>query len=174
MAVRYALARKKAAELLDRNGVNAPPVPVERLARLCGADIRFEPFDGTLSGMVHRRADGSAVIGVNAIHANTRKRYTIAHEIGHLLLHDTDSTHIDEGTPIGFRNSLSSTALDEREIEANQFAASLLMPESFIRAELERTPFPYTIDDLISGLAERYQVSVQAMSIRLSRLGFVQ
>ena len=62
-----------------------------------------------------------------------RQRFTIAHEIGHFLLHTDEDVHIDEKRPIGRRDDLSSQAVDACEIEANQFAAELLMPESLVR-----------------------------------------
>jgi Zn-dependent peptidase ImmA (M78 family) len=173
MRVRYAVARKKAIELLDLNGVEFAPVPVERIATSANAVIRYEPLKGELSGMVHRGGDGHAIIGVNSLHPSRRNRFTIAHEIGHLVLHD-DELHVDDPLPIGYRNRKSGMAIDPKEIEANQFAAELLMPERLLRSDLAKKGrnAPLT-DSEIEELADRYEVSVQAMTIRLSTLGIV-
>lgn len=171
--VRYALARKKAVELLTKGGVASAPVPVEQLAKLAGAAIRYEPFSGddNLSGMVHRQPDGTAVIGVNSLHAETRQRFTIAHEIGHLLLHHDEQLHVDSSFPIGFRTVASSRAEDPKEIEANQFAAELLMPSALLTEDLKGRGLDLEDDSTARMLAQRYGVSVHAMTIRLSRFG---
>jgi Zn-dependent peptidase ImmA (M78 family) len=123
-----------------------------------------------MSGMVHRKPDGTAVIGVNSMEAPTRQRFTIAHELGHLLLHKDEDLHVDERFPIAFRNPKSSQAIDDKEIEANQFAAELLMPEEFILKDLKGKDLDIEDDDLVAELAAKYEVSTQAMTIRLSRL----
>ncbi len=176
MRPRYSLARRRAQQILKEGGVTSPPVPLERLVELCRAAIRYEPFEGELSGMVHRRSDGSGVIGVNSSHSPTRQRFTIAHEIGHLLLHSDDEVHIDEKRPLGQRDELSSQAVDPREIEANQFAAELLMPESFVRECLvnlvDEEP-EVSIEDAIEKLARVFRVSQLAMTHRLTNLRIV-
>ena len=133
----------------------------------------LQPFSGEISGIVHRNKDGSAVIGVNSSHLIQRQRFTIAHEIGHLLLHTNESLHVDKNFPIGLRNGISGKAVDEKEIEANQFAAALLMPADLIAEDVLRLT---GMDVLmaIKKLARKYRVSEQAMSVRLSTLGHVE
>jgi Zn-dependent peptidase ImmA (M78 family) len=171
MPARYSLARKRAHDLLAIGKIEKPPVPVERLAALAGAEIRYEPFAGDLSGIVHRTQGNRHIIGVNSLHPLTRRRFTIAHELGHLLLHKDEELHIDERFPIGLRSGLSSLAQDDREIEANQFAAELLMPLGFLREDLESLRLDVETEETIHRLAERYQVSVQAMTVRLTSKG---
>lgn len=171
MAVRYALARRKAAELLALGDVASAPVDVEQLAtKVLGATVKRASFDGKLSGLVHRGRDGRAVIAVNADHASVRQRFTIAHEVGHLLLHAQEDLHVDEG--IWLRNERSGSATDEREIEANQFAAELLMPTELIREAVGGRNLDLANDEdpTLDDLAKKFQVSRQALSIRLSRL----
>jgi len=174
MPPRYNLARRKAQEVLRQGKIKSAPVPVETLARLLGAAIRLEPFPGELSGMVMRRPDGTAVIGVNSIEGPTRQRFTIAHELGHLLMHRDEDVHVDERFPFAFRDPKSSKAIDDKEIEANQFAAELLMPESLLRKDLKDVDLDIETDDMVAKLAAKYQVSTQAMTFRLSRLGVVR
>src|SRR4051794_6893018 len=132
MQPRFSLARRKATELLEAAGIRKAPVPIEALAELVEARIKYEPFAGGLYGMVHRNTDGSAVIGVNSNDSINRRRFTIAHEIGHLVLHKDEALHVDERYPIGLRTDQSSLATDSREVEANQFAAELLMPSELL------------------------------------------
>ena len=177
MRPRYSLARRRARQLFEKGSVSTAPVPLERLAELCHASIRYEPFEGELSGMVHRRPDGSGVIGVNSSHSVTRQRFTIAHEIGHFLLHTDEDVHIDEKRPIGRRDDLSSQAVDACEIEANQFAAELLMPESLVREFVRNlgSNHPETsVEEAIEELARAFRVSQLAMTYRLTNLRIVR
>ena len=174
MGPRKSLARRKAKELLAAGKVKAPPVPVEHLAGLAGAQIRYEPFPGELSGMVHRYPHGSAVVGVNSLHPIARQRFTVAHELADLLLHNNEQFHVDEKSLIGLRTEVSGRAIDDNEIEANQFAAELLMPFDLLIQEIRKLPRDIGAEDAIAKLAERFQVSEQAMTFRLSGLGILK
>lgn len=176
MRPRYSLARRRARQLLEEAGVDSPPVPLERLVELCRATIRYEPFEGELSGMVHRRPDGRGVIGVNSSHSQTRQRFTIAHELGHLLLHGDEEVHIDEKRPLGRRDELSSQAVDPREVEANQFAAEVLMPASLVRdsvSSLVEDDPEISVEEAVEELARTFGVSQLAMTHRLTNLGII-
>jgi len=176
MRPRYSLARRRAQQLLAEGGVDGAPVPLERLAELCRATIRYEPFDGEVSGMVHCRPGGGGVIGVNSEHSKTRQRFTIAHELGHLLLHADEEFHIDEKRPLARRDAVSSQATDPREIEANQFAAELLMPAALVRSSveslIEEDP-EVSVEEAIDELARAYRVSTVAMTYRLTNLKII-
>ena len=172
MPPRFSLARRQAADLLKRGRVKRAPIPVEKLAALLNAEIVLQPFSGEISGIVYRNEDGSAVIGVNSSHTTERQRFTIAHEIGHLLLHADENLHVDKNFPIGLRNEISGKSVNDNEIEANQFAAALLMPPDFMAEDIK----PLVGKDVIfaiTKLAKKYGVSEQAMSIRLSSLRYV-
>src|SRR5690242_20712862 len=119
--------KKLVEQLLNLVKVNEPPIPVERIARIRGTQLKYVPFEGDMSGLLFHE-DGYIIIGVNELHPKTRQRFTIAHELGHLELHSHDELHIDRNYRIYLRNQLSSQAVDPAEIEANAFAAELLMP----------------------------------------------
>lgn len=163
--------REAAEGLLLESKVSKPPVPVERLARLRGAQVRYEPLEGDLSGMLFREAD-RAIIGVNALHPKSRQRFTIAHELGHLELHERSGIHVDHRFLVRRRDGRSSQAIDHEEIEANGFAAELLMPASMLEEDLAGVEVDYEDERLTRWLADRYEVSFQAMAIRLTKLGF--
>ena len=170
---RFALARKKASELLQRAKIVSVPISVEYLAEAVRAHIRFEAFDGEMSGMVLRSPDGSAVIGVNSRHSPVRRRFSIAHEIGHLVLHEEESLHVDAWTPFAYRTDKSSEGTDPREIEANQFAAELLMPKAWIQRDMAALSTSLA-EEAVERLADMYQVSMQAMTLRLHRLDLIR
>lgn len=163
---------KKAADALHVNAAsNQLPIDIEGLANYVGAIVSYEPFNEELSGVLVKESD-RIVIGVNSSHSKNRQRFTIAHEIGHLVLKHQGELFVDH--VVMKRDGKSSKAIDRQEIEANRFAAELLMPEALVleRAHaLESGKAGLSPDELISQLAKDFQVSSQAMEYRLTNLG---
>ena len=77
-----------------------------------------EKFDG-VSFITDK---GYPIIIVNKNFSNDRKRFTIAHELGHILMHN--------------ENNFPISSFREKEKEANQFASEFLMPENSIKNSL--------------------------------------
>lgn len=166
----------KTKQILADMGISETPIPIEMIAKNLNVHVSYEPFDGELSGVLYKDKEDT-IIGVNSSHPLTRQRFTIAHEIGHLILHEPDPVHIDKNFRLHFRNELSSQATDFREIEANAFAAAMLMPADLLRSKFDDV-IREGIDidsgtDEISSLAREFQVSSQALMIRLSKLGIL-
>lgn len=161
-------ARDKAQKLLAQLGVASVPVPVEKVARALGAVIEARPLDGALSGAIFVK-NGVPVIGVNSLHPENRQRFTIAHEIGHWVLHRDrlqGVVHVDKTFPVLRRDQESASGIDLIEIEANAFAAELLMPTASLELEFA-TPLDIDDEDRLSRLAKQFKVSVSAMRYRL-------
>lgn len=135
------------------------PVPVEDIAEdLLGLRIRVEPGMGALSGALlpaHR------LIRVNADEPPDRRRFTVAHEIAHWVVHCAEQR---ERAPIMCRSVETHGATDQREREANVFAADLLMPEDAIRARFD------LLGPHAESLANAFGVSADAMRWRLYNL----
>jgi len=162
----------RAQELLQSNKVTGPPVPVVQIVKKLGVRLRFSPLDSELSGMIYIKKK-RPIIGVNALHHPNRRRFTIAHECGHLILHKAQiakEVHIDKAFPMLMRNSVSAAGVDEMEIEANLFAAELLMPTSFLTDALGNEPFDIDDESVISALSKSFKVSSSAMRFRLGNL----
>lgn len=158
-----------------------PPVPVERIAEShLGLlieevdDVRAiegAPADeGRLSGMLDPRSKTIWLDRREAARSPGRRRFTIAHECAHWVLHVPDAT----ATEVGCR--AQDVAEDDegaarprgrgaREAEANVFARELLMPEVVLVAQIEET------GRNLPALAERFDVSVPAVRLRLLMLG---
>jgi Zn-dependent peptidase ImmA (M78 family) len=68
------------------------------------------------------------------------------------------------------RDAKSSTATDISEVEANQFAAELLMPIRFLVRDLPGLGIDFESDDKVASLAKKYGVSAQAMAYRIANL----
>jgi Zn-dependent peptidase ImmA (M78 family) len=165
---RYGLIERLTEQLLSEFEVCSPPVPVERMATAKGCVIRQSDL-GEISGILVRSSSGS-VIGVNKIHPETRRRFTIAHELGHFLLHQGEGVTYDEDFRVSLRSDQSSTGTDVAEIEANFFAASLLMPNGLLLADPRTKSIELEDSDATSDLAATFGVSTQAMTLRLARL----
>ena len=158
-------------ELLEEHGVTTAPVPVEKIARSLGARLRFSPLDEELSGMIYLRG-GTPIIGVNSQHHRNRRRFTIAHEIGHLLLHRAeiaDQVHVDKRFRVLMRDANSAAGTERMEIEANQFAAELLMP-TFLAEMLSKQGFDIDDEKPLKRLAAKFRVSRQALEFRIMNM----
>jgi Zn-dependent peptidase ImmA (M78 family) len=164
-----------ARQLLADCGVTEPPVPLDQLVEYCGAELVREPLEGDISGMVFRD-ESRKVIGVNSLEVGTRQRFTIAHEIGHLLLHEGRPVIVEKLVRVNLRGKNPSGASAREEREANQFAAELLMPEHMVRKAAHEVVGDRTLVSdrrFVSTLAKRFEVSGQAMEYRLVNLGLL-
>jgi hypothetical protein len=170
-------ALQAATDLIKAETIQASPVNVRGIAAK-RAHILERALDDSLSGMLVPLTPAIAgkawAIVVNKKHPEVRKRFTIAHELGHLLLHSFTAPHADTQFRIRLRNSSSSTSQDIEEIQANRFAAELLMPEHLVKAHLEHAHIEYApedrADESLDRLARKFGVSSQALSIRLAHL----
>lgn len=161
---------REATNLLARFGITSPPVPVSRLATDLGAEVVEERLDRRMSGLLYREPD-RVLLGVNATQSPVRQRFTIAHEIGHLVLHPGRQVFLDHR--VNFRDVTSSLAVDRDEIQANAFAAELLMPADMVLAECRRAAAAGTLATagFVADLAAIFDVSTEAMGHRLTNLG---
>jgi len=158
----------KVHELLEKFRIRKPPVPVEKIVKKLGLSLVILPAGDEISGAIIRNGD-CVVIAVNPLHHLNRQRFTIAHELGHYFLHEGLEEHVDQNFRIAWRNADSSKAVNWREIEANRFAAELLMPSDLLKRDLDSLR---TIEKrTVALLAETYKVSPAAMKIRLTNLG---
>jgi Zn-dependent peptidase ImmA (M78 family) len=157
-----------AGSVLEDAGSPGAPVPVEKIARRLGVQVRYAPFDGDISGMAHI-TEGVRILGVNSLHHPNRQRFTLAHELGHLLLHPRElerQLHLDKGSL--YRDTLSSEGTDPFERTANAFASELLMPKRLIERAIDPR-LDLEDDDAVARLARKFRVSITAMHYRLNR-----
>lgn len=146
------------------------PVDVKGLIQALGIEYKEVPMPSDQSGRIDCEADWDDDvyrITVNATEGGQRRRFTAAHELGHYLLH---RDLLGEG---GHLDRLYSDPVDNpyapfspsHEVQANQFAAELLMPAGRIREMYDQT------NDNVIALANAFNVSPAAMRIRLKTLG---
>lgn len=159
--------------LLQRHGVTSAPIPVERLAELEGVGVYVDPaLEDDVSGYLFQDKDQEPIIVFNGRHHRNRQRFSVAHELGHYLLHRPQNYRITRDRSLIFRSEASSAGVIPEEIEANTFAAELLMPREMVStAILEHAQG--SLDEIVTTLAKLFHVSKQAMRIRLSALGYL-
>lgn len=165
-------AAKSAQSVLRRHGISSVPVPVDEIIAVKGITLRFTPLAPDLSGMIFWK-EGVAVIVVNSTHHPNRQRFTMAHELGHHELHLSDiggAVHVDKKYFVMARDQKSGAGFDPKEIEANRFAAELLVPRAFLADELQGRVIDIEDEELVNDLARRFRVSRQVMSIRIGEL----
>lgn len=144
---------------LQANDLLQTPVDIYSIAEFLGLEVQEEAMDDELSGYIEPRGSGWT-IGVNSYHHPNRQRFTIAHELGHFLLHKPSEKHVD----VTFARR--SGRRDRLEQEADLFAAELLMPESEVRK---------LIADGVTSLerlAAHFGVSAMAAKYRAESLGY--
>lgn len=155
-------AKNLARNLIKKSKINEAPVSLRTviayLQSSYNLNVYASPnFTDKLSAILVTIEDDTVKISRNEIHYNEnhnwhRRRFSIAHEIGHLL----------------FNTSCGSSGLDvynsvsPNEAEANQFASELLMPVSFLKSDLKKSRTN------IKDLAWKYIVSEEAMGWKIA------
>lgn len=145
--------------ILNRNQINTLPVPIETIgskyAEIIKKDIPFD-FDGLTF-----RDNGKDKIFLNNNVTSTRMRFTLAHEIGHVII-PWHTGIIADSDPN------SCTEYNEFEIEANQFATELLLPSFIIEPLIESfLKNSNSILNLCKKISSEAQVSLLATTFRV-------
>lgn len=164
--VRTMSAGEAADYFLDRFSIVKPPVSPFEIAEKLGIPVFQWDFPDELSGIFVFDKQ-KACIGVNQNHPYVRQRFTVAHELGHYIFHDTKDMFVDF-----LDMDMVVTTMDEedrrREMKANWFAADLLMPRHWMYNDFEQFG-----EKNMSLVAQRYEVSEQALWVRWTSLKLV-
>jgi Zn-dependent peptidase ImmA (M78 family) len=141
---------------------------VERLAKLAKDNgvtvLEADMYD--MSGALKKEYDGWKIY-INRQDSPTRQLFTLAHELGHFFLHRESDEEFVDGDFVMNRDE--DAKYRKTEMEANEFAGNIVMPEGMIRTRLrDRQPTDETVIDL----AQQFNVSPLAMAIRLRSIGY--
>jgi Zn-dependent peptidase ImmA (M78 family) len=121
------------------------------LAERAGVIVGWSRFKGaSVSGVTFRVPGRPPLVLLNAMHPADRMRFTLAHEIGHLVMHRFPTPNM--------------------ETEANLFAAALLMPAADIRPLLTARSLTLAV---LASLKPEWKVAMQALLVRAETLGVV-
>lgn len=166
---------QKAQKLLEQSDALALPINLKKVADFLGVEVVKKELEEEFSGFL---AVKEKTIVINSCHSPVRQRFTTAHEIGHYRLHrnkNPDSpVFIDRTVYFRKEGGINSRLGYQIEMEANAFAAGLLMPKSLLEDYLDDNPnldLGETSD--IKLLADEFEVSRPAMEFRLRNLGLV-
>ena len=173
MAEPYEKIEERTTRLLREADALVQPVNLKRILNRLKLKLVMKLMEQEYSGFL---AVEKGVIAVNSRHAPVRRRFTVAHEIGHYHLHrkrsDAGTVFIDR--TVYFRANALENENREMELEANAYAARLLMPKILLQRYFEaHTSVDLSQAASIKLLAEEFHVSRDAMKYRLQNLGYL-
>jgi len=159
----YKVAELQAMRLLELTGITAPPVNFNALFELPNLEVQLESdykmdhFSG-----LSRFSRGKWLIIIDRNDPHGRRRFTLSHELKHVLDHGLEK--------LAYANfGYGDTERRQKQVEAicQHFAANLLMPKMWVR---EWWTLGFQDVEALAGL---FQVSNEAMEVRLKKLGFI-
>ncbi len=153
----YHRVKRVVDRIIDDLGIASPPVNPVDVARQLGVDVEFVTFGGKYYNISGFYDCETTSILVNAEEYPLRQTFTVAHELGHHMLHrewakTSDYTMLMRDADYNGRET--------HEKEANAFAGNLLVP----RFMLDR----YWQTTSIEGLSKLFAVSVPVIKNRLA------
>jgi Zn-dependent peptidase ImmA (M78 family) len=161
MPARIGYSRARARKLLKDAGQNTIPVNLKAICMYLGFQyVEVEHFQDSLSALCVEQA-GMKYAAVNKRHSLHRKRFSLAHELGHWVLGHTREYSL-EGITIDSPPDPSEVNTKNKieETEANEFAGELLVPHMQLKKNLDRI-----VD--INRLSSLFEVSPEVMTIRI-------
>ena len=141
------------------------PVPLDDIVRGLGYKVDFfevTPETEHISGAVYYNDNQ---IWLNPREIRKRRNFTLAHELGHILL--GHEKNVIDGREYDTRHNIANPdKTDKREVDANEFAAELLMPENTFKKVWDETKS-------IVELSDYFDVSIVAANARMEKLGLM-
>ena len=159
----WAAAKSMAADILSEQGVETAPVPVEEIVKSYGVRIELVPM--VSDGSLNWRGEAPQ-IRVNSRNGDLRRRFTLAHELGHLIWRRTFESNKTKPRRKIAEGSSRETSWEERFCDV--FAAHLLVPVQDVSWLNDWGSLSLT--DLEEA-AERFRVSFQTLLWRTIESG---
>jgi Zn-dependent peptidase ImmA (M78 family) len=128
-----------------------------------GADVAVVALEAGLDGLA-ASSDEAKVVVLGTSQVPARQRFTLAHELGHLLAGDDQGVHLDKDIYD------KAQAKDPSEVRANNFASAFLMPADVLRSEIGTLGLN---EDGFAALACDLKVTPSALAIRLQQLRLI-
>lgn len=153
-------------KLAEEHGLFSFPLDVVELAKRMGIVVVNEELDEHISGkLCHEESpQGKASPGIwkiylNKLQTEQRRRFTLAHELAHFVLHRGKADVFEDD--VFYRSEVSNL----EEWQANRFAGELLMPKEEVKLFL-RENGGCNMEDI----ARHFDVSTIAARVRLKQL----
>jgi Zn-dependent peptidase ImmA (M78 family) len=161
--------RQLALSILNDFGISEPQnIEIEDIAHALKIPIRHVGLNGCEGRILHNSKHSIITLNNNT-DFETRKRFTIAHEIGHYLMHRKDSTnHNDDISSLSWFDDKNQHKVLKQEFEANEFASELLLPTDMFAASIQAKPFS---PNLIRTISDHFRVSRTSVIHRFTEHG---
>lgn len=158
-------------DVLKKNCVNKVPVNIEEVVASHGIRLHICPLPEGIKGTLHMLED--PIIMISEELSETERRFMTAHEFGHALMHFYKGfVHVDKNTYL----YKGTDQMHAQEIEANRFAAELLMPKFLVKSEIGKAGIEVLDMEMEGGiprLALEFSVNPVNMCLRLQSLGYL-
>src|SRR5688572_21203506 len=153
---------QRARQLIREAAITTIPVDVARYAALAKARIEIRNnLDDDESGQTFALG-GQNIILVNGNHREERQRFTVLHEIGHIVL-DLPSQH--GGKKLTTTDLVSYRRRPPEEVLCDVFAAECLLPYDFFKKDIDDVDISF---DAVRAIAGKYKASVASTGSRLA------
>lgn len=151
-------------------------IDLEKIARACDINVEFDYVEHS-GWSINDEVNTKREITINKSEPEYRQRFTMAHEIGHIILGHTGQSYRTSDLA-QYKDTLSRM----KEVAANNFAAELIMPKKLVLDALTETisNLGYSIDQnfdefdisrIIDSMSQELNVSKQALTYRIENLG---
>jgi Zn-dependent peptidase ImmA (M78 family) len=137
-AVRAAFVRKMASKVLKESRIDTPPVDLVAILRIHGIEYEeVDDFPDSVDALIIED-DAKVYAVVNSRHHLHRRRFSLAHELGHYFLHKDGKFEepITIDSPPSEEDELGSK--DPAETEADLFAGELLVPLEMLKLHVKK------------------------------------
>lgn len=155
--------KARAIKLREEMGIDDPSeIPLEDVITACGGYLQYKSMS---------KIDGRIVYGtrISSIYINSdieyegRRRFALAHELGHLLMHKGIGVHDDKLDAEWILSSSSTLKNGDQEWEANQFAIEYLLPSKLFYELAKKSVFG---SKLVHSLAEKFGASLTSVAYK--------
>lgn len=155
--------KRAAQKLMEECGIDNPTeIPLDLIVSGRGATLIEKPLNNSEGRIVFGAKKAIITINSNIAYVG-KKRFAIAHELGHFEMHrNLITVHNDTDATLEFFKN------GHQETEANEFASELLMPEALFKKECKGKKFS---PELLRQLAERFQTSITSTAYKYFELG---
>jgi len=151
----------RARSFVNSCGIDSVPVDIEKFLAAAKADLRETTRLGAGTAGSSMQIGDRHVILVNAADSPERRRFTVLHEIAHIVL-DLPSNHGAHSDPVDL---YSYVRRPPEEVICDTFAAECLLPEKFVREDMKSAVAGF---DFVEKTAERYQASLSCAASRVA------
>jgi Zn-dependent peptidase ImmA (M78 family) len=162
-------ARERAREVQQEHGINEWPLVPEKIAEAAGLPVEeLSGFPKNTYGALYKNGNGFRIVISADCHTEGQRRFTICHELGHYFLDGHADVLFDHGADVHMSDTSHFRAKKHwYEVEADAFAAELLVPTSMARAVLTKAGSGLTA---VRAIERTFGTSLSCAAVRFANL----